>query len=70
MSEGARRAREVGGGSVIVLCGNGRTLFSDAGTEHNTVLTRGGHRHLQIGRMLDIDLISEPPRPLPIDVCI
>jgi hypothetical protein len=23
--------------------------------------TRGGHRHLQIGRMLDIDLISEPP---------
>jgi hypothetical protein len=24
---------------------------------------RGGHRHLQIGRMLDIDLISEPPRP-------
>jgi hypothetical protein len=26
---------------------------------------RGGHRHLQIGRMLDIDLISEPPRPSP-----
>ncbi len=24
---------------------------------------RGGHRHLQIGRMLDIDLISEPPTP-------
>jgi hypothetical protein len=24
---------------------------------------RGGHRHLQIGRMLDIDLISEPPLP-------
>jgi hypothetical protein len=24
---------------------------------------RGGHRHLQIGRMLDIDLISEPPPP-------
>ncbi len=22
---------------------------------------RGGHRHLQIGRMLDNDLISEPP---------
>jgi hypothetical protein len=22
---------------------------------------RGGHRHLQIGRILDIDLISEPP---------
>jgi hypothetical protein len=22
---------------------------------------RGGHRHLQIGRMLDIDQISEPP---------
>jgi hypothetical protein len=32
---------------------------------------RGGHRHLQIGRMLDIDLISEPPtpHPLPPDVC-
>ncbi len=28
---------------------------------------RGGHRHLQIGRMLDIDLISEAPPP---DVCI
>ncbi len=28
---------------------------------------RGGHRHLQIGRMLDINLISEPPPP---DVCI
>jgi hypothetical protein len=27
--------------------------------------TRGGHRHLQIGRMLDIDLISEPPTPSP-----
>ncbi len=25
----------------------------------------GGHRHLQIGRMFDIDLISEPPTPLP-----
>jgi hypothetical protein len=24
---------------------------------------RGGHRHLQIGRMLDIDLISELPPP-------
>jgi hypothetical protein len=23
--------------------------------------SRGGHRHLQIGRMLDIDLISGPP---------
>ncbi len=23
--------------------------------------TRGGHQHLQIGRMLDIDLISESP---------
>jgi hypothetical protein len=32
---------------------------------------RGGHRHLQIGRMHDIDLISEPPpRPLPPDICI
>ncbi len=26
---------------------------------------RDGHRHLQIGRMLDIDLISEPPPPPP-----
>ncbi len=27
---------------------------------------RGGHRHLQIGRMLDIDLTSEsPPAPSP-----
>jgi hypothetical protein len=26
---------------------------------------RGGHRHLQIGRMLDIDQISEPPPPPP-----
>ncbi len=26
---------------------------------------RGGHRHLQVGRMLDIDLISEPPTPSP-----
>jgi hypothetical protein len=25
------------------------------------LISRGGHRHLQIGRMLDIDLISEPP---------
>ncbi len=24
--------------------------------------SRGGHRHLQIGRMLNIDLISEPPQ--------
>jgi hypothetical protein len=28
-------------------------------------LSRGGHRHLQIGRLLDIDLISEPPTPPP-----
>ncbi len=28
-------------------------------------ISRGGHRHLQIGRMLDIDLISEPPTPPP-----
>jgi hypothetical protein len=27
--------------------------------------SKGGHRHLQIGRMLDIDLISEPPPPPP-----
>ncbi len=25
----------------------------------------GRHRHLQIGQMLDIDLISEPPPPTP-----
>ncbi len=25
---------------------------------------QSGHRHLQIGRMLDIDLISEPPHAL------
>jgi hypothetical protein len=29
------------------------------------VLTRDRHRHLQIGRMLDINLISEPPTPPP-----
>ncbi len=29
--------------------------------------SRGGHRHLQLGRKLDIDLISElPPAPFPI----
>jgi hypothetical protein len=28
------------------------------------VSSRGGHRHLQIGRMHDIDLISEPPHAL------
>ncbi len=33
-------------------------IFSD-------LLCRGGHRHLQIGRMLDIDLISELPPPPP-----
>ena len=27
--------------------------------------TRGGQRHLQLDRMLDIDLISEPPPPPP-----
>jgi hypothetical protein len=27
--------------------------------------SRGGHRHLQTGRMLDIDLISEPPHAPP-----
>jgi hypothetical protein len=30
-----------------------------------TVFARGGHRHLQVGRMLDIDLVSEPPPPRP-----
>ncbi len=29
------------------------------------LVRRGGHRHLQIGRMLDIHLISEPPLPPP-----
>jgi hypothetical protein len=33
--------------------------------EISTNQSRGGHRHLQIGRMLDIDLISEPPPPSP-----
>jgi hypothetical protein len=37
--EGARRARKVGGGSVIVLCGNGRTIFSDVGTLINVQYT-------------------------------
>ncbi len=33
--------------------------------------SRGGHQHLQIGRMFDIDLISEPPPcPLPPDACV
>jgi hypothetical protein len=31
----------------------------------SSVSGRGGHRHLQIGRMLDIDLMSEPPPPPP-----
>jgi hypothetical protein len=43
--------------------------FATFDDERRTVLIRGGHRHLQIGRMLDIDLISEPPKPLPPDVC-
>jgi hypothetical protein len=56
------------------ICGgtNGyRTLQRDLGNwESQGVGSRGGHQHLQIGRMLDIDLISEPPqRPLPPDVC-
>ncbi len=34
------------------------------------VTSRGGHRHLQIGRMLDIDLISDPPRPPPRPRCM
>jgi hypothetical protein len=29
------------------------------------ICTRGGHRHLQIGRMLNIDPISEPPTAPP-----
>jgi hypothetical protein len=32
--------------------------------------TRGGHRHLQIGRMLDIGLISEPLTPPPHPRCM
>ncbi len=31
--------------------------------ERKFVPVRGGHRHLQIGQMLDIDLIPEPPPP-------
>ncbi len=36
------------------------------------LFNRGGHHYLQIGRMLDIDLISEtPPPPVPpSDECI
>ncbi len=29
--------------------------------EVDLCVVRGGHQHLQIGQMLDIDLISEPP---------
>jgi hypothetical protein len=32
--------------------------------------SRGGHRHLQIGRMRDIDLISEPPPTPPPPRCM
>ncbi len=40
---------------------------------NHSVHIRGGHRHLQIGWMLDIDLTSEAPPPPPPaypDVCI
>ncbi len=42
------------------------------GTYYKQMFIRGGQRHLQIGRMLDIYLISEPPPPptAPPDVCI
>jgi hypothetical protein len=39
--------------------------FAQRGWEGGGVYRRGGYRHLQIGRMLDIDLISEPPTPPP-----
>ncbi len=32
--------------------------------------SRGGHQHLQIGRMLDIDLISDPPPTPPPPRCM
>ncbi len=32
--------------------------------------SRGGQRHLQIGRMLDIDLMSEPSPPTPPSRCL
>jgi hypothetical protein len=37
-----------------------RTL---SGIKELSSLNSDGHRHLQIGRMLDIDLLSEPPPP-------
>jgi hypothetical protein len=37
-----------------------RPVRDKAGTR---VRTKGGHRHLQMGRMLDSDLISEHPPP-------
>ncbi len=39
---------------IQLCCSLCRHLF-------NSAVPRGGHRHLQIGRMHDIDLISEPP---------
>ncbi len=48
-----------------------KCIFSTSGTwssrcwKRYTLIYRGGHRHLQIGGMLDIDLISEPPTPTP-----
>ncbi len=48
-----------------------KDIFEIVRVAFDLLVCRGGHRHLQIGRMLDIDLISEPPpRPLPPDVCI
>ncbi len=38
--------------------------------EQQWAQSRGGHRHLQIGRMLDIDLISEPPPTPPPHRCM
>jgi hypothetical protein len=36
----------------------------------NRPASSGGHRHLQIGRLLDIDLISEPSPPPPTPICM
>ncbi len=38
-----------------------KSFYHEARSSKKRVKSRGGHRHLQIGRMLDIDLISEPP---------
>ncbi len=36
-------------------------LLTNGGRSVDAFGSKGGHQHLQIGRMLDIDQISEPP---------